>query len=66
LQVYLEEALRLALPRPGSLLRTVLPGGATMDGWFVPEGTSVGVSHYVLHRETLASPSSGQFRPGRL
>lgn len=65
LHACVEEALRLAPPKPSSLPRTVLPGGAMIDGRFVPGGTTVGVSHYVLHRDPSVFASPNQFIPER-
>jgi len=65
LDACIDESLRLAPPKPGSLPRVVLPGGTTIDGRFVPGGTTVGVSHYVIHRDGDVFERPHEFVPDR-
>jgi cytochrome P450 len=65
LHACIEESLRLAPPKPGSLPRIVLPGGTKIDGHYIPAGTTVGVSHYVIHRNADIFPEPNTFRPER-
>lgn len=60
LKACIEEAMRLSPPVPTLLDRKVLPGGAEIDGTFVPEGISVGVPIYTLHHnpEYFEKPNS--------
>lgn len=46
LEAVLTESLRLYPPVAGTLPRQVPAGGETIDGGFVPAGTSVGVNHF--------------------
>lgn len=67
LEAVIREALRLV---PGNLFpqeRYVPAGGLTLpDGQFVPEGTVVGFSAYVMHRnKTVWGEDAEQFRPER-
>lgn len=65
LHACIEESLRLAPPKPGSLPRIVLPGGTEIEGQHIPAGTTVGVSHYVIHRNADIFPEPSMFRPER-
>ncbi|KAF2185565.1 isotrichodermin C-15 hydroxylase [Zopfia rhizophila CBS 207.26] len=65
LHACIEESLRIAPPKPGSLPRIVLPGGTEIDGHHIPAGTTVGVSHYVIHRNPDVFPQPNSFRPER-
>lgn len=67
LEAVVREALRLV---PGNLFpqeRYVPAGGLTLpDGRFVPEGTAVGFSAYVTHRNKATwGEDAGEFRPER-
>ncbi|OJD29667.1 cytochrome p450 family protein [Diplodia corticola] len=67
LQAVVYEALRLH-PVVGSLLARVVPaGGLSFDGGcFVPAGTEVGTSAWVIHRdESIFGPDADAFRPER-
>ena len=57
LRATIEETLRLYGAAPGSLPRMVPPGGATMGGVFLPEGTTVSTQAYSLHRDPNLFPS---------
>ncbi|KAL8276727.1 hypothetical protein RQP46_010906 [Phenoliferia psychrophenolica] len=65
-QACLKEALRLH-PAVQSVLPRVVPsGGAVLCGRFLPAGTEVGISPYVLHRQPSAfGPDALLFRPER-
>jgi cytochrome P450 len=65
LNACIDESLRLAPPKPGSLPRIVLSGGTEIDGEYIPAGTTVGVSHYVIHRNADIFDSPSEFRPER-
>jgi cytochrome P450 len=65
LHACIEEALRLAPPKPGGLPRIVLPGGTHIDGHYIPAGTTVGVSHYVIHRDPNVFSNPNEFIPER-
>lgn len=60
-----EETLRLCPAKPGSLPREVLSGGTEIDGHHVPEGTTVGISHYVVHHDPETFPQPWEYRPER-
>ncbi|AEO65383.1 uncharacterized protein THITE_2143111 [Thermothielavioides terrestris NRRL 8126] len=65
LEATLNEALRLFPPSPASQQRIVPPGGATIDGYYVPEGTTVGVSPWAATRSRLNFHEPDEFRPER-
>lgn len=50
LDAVVKEALRLAPPIPMSLPRYVPPGGWTIGGYYIPEGTIVSCQPYSVHR----------------
>jgi cytochrome P450 len=60
LNAALEETLRVYPPVPAMTPRVVPPGGAVIDGTFIPEGTSVSGHHYsTYHAEAhFAEPDS--------
>ncbi|KAI1079575.1 cytochrome P450 [Whalleya microplaca] len=66
LQAVLYEALRL-FPAVGGLLdRDVPPGGMTIDRHFIPAGTVVGTSAWVMHRiPEIWGSDAEEFRPER-
>ncbi|KAL0254661.1 hypothetical protein SLS55_010141 [Diplodia seriata] len=51
LNAIINETLRLYCAVPGSLPRVVPAGGATIGGYFIPEGTTVSTQAYTLHRD---------------
>jgi cytochrome P450 len=53
----IDEALRLYGAAPGLLPRTVPEGGATLEGHFVPAGTTVTTQAYTLHRDPEIFPN---------
>ncbi|MCJ1309092.1 hypothetical protein MMC25_002747 [Agyrium rufum] len=65
LRAVLDEAMRLSPPVLALLPRRILPGGMTIDGHHYPEGTVVGVSAYVLHRNPEYFPEPARFIPER-
>jgi cytochrome P450 len=67
LRACIEEALRMSPPIASSLWREVSPGtgGLNIDGLYVPEGTEVGVSSYVIHHNEEYFPDSFTFNPER-
>ncbi|KAI1383967.1 cytochrome P450 [Hypoxylon trugodes] len=66
LQAVIHEAMRL-YPSTGDILdRDVPEGGMTIDGHFVPAGTVVGSSPWVIHRSAdIWGPDVDEFRPER-
>lgn len=50
LNAVIDETLRLYGAAPGNLPRTAPLGGATLGGYFIPEGTIVSSQAYTLHR----------------
>ncbi|KAI4158968.1 MAG: hypothetical protein LQ342_007002 [Letrouitia transgressa] len=60
-----KEGLRLAVPLPGRLPRSVPPTGYTFDGYALPSGTSVGVPMYEIHLNPSTFPEPTEFLPER-
>jgi cytochrome P450 len=60
-----DEAMRLSPPVASILPRTAGPGGIVVDSEFFPEGTTLGVPHYVLHRDPNTFPEPHSFIPER-
>ncbi|KAI0469875.1 cytochrome P450 [Xylariaceae sp. FL0804] len=65
LAAVIEEALRLYGAAPGALPRSVPKGGATLAGFFVPEGTTVSTQAYTLHRDPNLFAEPERFMPER-
>ena len=65
LNACVEETLRLSPVVPAQLPREVMKGGMVIEGQFVPEGTVVGVSAYVVHHNKDTFPEPWSFRPER-
>ncbi|KAK2026302.1 cytochrome P450 [Colletotrichum zoysiae] len=61
LNAVIDETLRLYGAAPGSLPRSVPPGGATLGGSFIPEGTVVETQAYTLHRNPDVFPDPLRF-----
>ena len=61
----LNEAMRMSPPGPSEFPREVLPGGCTVDGFFCPEGTILGVSYWALNRNEKYFPDCNKYRPER-
>jgi cytochrome P450 len=60
-----DESLRLSPPVPSQMHREVLNGGITVDGKYIPQGTLVGVSPYVIHHNPEYYPEPFAFLPER-
>lgn len=65
LEATLKEALRLFPPSPASQQRIVPHGGATIDGHYVPAGTTVAVSPWSSTHSRLNFHDPDSFRPER-
>jgi cytochrome P450 len=65
LRACIDEALRMAPPIPGLLLRTVMEGGMMIDGRYIPEGVNVGVSAYSIMHNPKYFPEPFIFKPER-
>ncbi|KAM6478246.1 benzoate 4-monooxygenase cytochrome P450 [Trichoderma sp. SZMC 28011] len=65
LTAVIKESLRLAYGVIGRLPRVVPAGGATFNGYFLPAGTTVGMSSWMMHRTTSAFPDPDKFDPER-
>ncbi|KAL7949968.1 cytochrome P450 [Trichoderma barbatum] len=65
-QACISEAMRYH-PTTGTTLPRVVPkGGAEIDGYFLPEGTTVGISPWVLHRDkSIFGHDADEYRPER-
>ncbi|KAK1963578.1 averantin oxidoreductase [Colletotrichum sublineola] len=61
----IEEALRVYPPAPSPHTRIVPAGGATVDGEFLPEGTSVGIPHYAASHSPANWTLPEEFIPER-
>lgn len=62
----IQEGLRCYPAIPMSLPRVVPPGGRTVDGFFIPEGTIVSSQAYSVHRHNDAVfPNPDVFDPER-
>jgi len=61
----INEALRLCSPAGGSQQRVVPPGGATIDGHYVPAGITVAVSQWAAGHSALNFCEADKFRPER-
>ena len=65
LDATIHEALRLFPPSAASQQRIVPPGGATIDGYYVPAGKTVAVSPWASTRSRLNFHEPDMFRPQR-
>ena len=65
LNACLEEGLRIHPPVPTGLLRTVPKGGDTIDGLWVPEGTSVAVGSWAASHNPANFRDCDDFVPER-
>lgn len=65
LRACIDEAMRLSPSVGGLLPREVLPGGATVDGHFVPTGAVVGVPHYTIHHNADIYAAPFRYVPER-
>ncbi|KAG5659484.1 hypothetical protein KAF25_002043 [Fusarium avenaceum] len=65
LAAVLEEGLRLYSPAVPGFPRRVPEGGASIDGEYVPGGTSVAVNHYAAYHSPLNFTRPQEFIPER-
>ncbi|KAM5436431.1 hypothetical protein MferCBS31731_005922 [Microsporum ferrugineum] len=65
LRACIDETLRLSPSILSGLMVEALPGGITVDGNYFTEGTTLGVSPYVIHRNAEYFSSPYEFRPER-
>jgi len=65
LNATMQETLRVYCAVPGTLPRVVPEGGATIGGYFIPEGTTVGTQAYTMHRKPEIFPDPYIFKPER-
>ncbi|KAK7992983.1 hypothetical protein PG988_001777 [Apiospora saccharicola] len=65
LEATIHEALRLFPPSPASQQRVVPRGGATIDGHYVPAGTTVAVPPWVSTHSDVHFHEPNAFRPQR-
>ncbi|KAG8526297.1 uncharacterized protein KY384_000290 [Bacidia gigantensis] len=66
LRACIDEALRLAHPGPSEMPRRVLQGGASIDGVYVPEGTTVGFAGWASgHDRGTYGDDFAVYRPER-
>ena len=66
LQSVIKEGLRIRSPAGGAFFKTVPRGGDVLGGYFLPEGTEVGVSHLsFLHSKQIFGDDAEVFRPER-
>ncbi|RSM20901.1 hypothetical protein CDV31_000272 [Fusarium ambrosium] len=65
LRACIDEAMRLSPSVGGITPREVLPGGITVEGRPIPEGTVVGVPHYAIHHNESYFPSPYEYMPER-
>jgi len=66
LHATISEALRLFSPAPANQQRIVPPGGATIDGYYVPAGTTVAVAPWAAVNSPLNFTEPQKFVPERL
>lgn len=57
--------MRLVPAVPNGSPRCVLPGGLTVDGQYIPEGTIIATSLYVMIRKKEYFHDADEFQPGR-
>lgn len=65
LNACIDEAMRITPPVPGPLDRVVLPGGLTIDGEHIPQGTTIGVGTYTIHHDAQYFPDPYSYVPER-
>ncbi|KAK0618676.1 Benzoate 4-monooxygenase, partial [Lasiodiplodia hormozganensis] len=65
LRACLDESLRIIPPVSAGLSRTIPPEGMTIDGHWIPGGTSVAVAAYTAHRNPSVFPQPEEYRPDR-
>lgn len=65
IEAVFQEAMRLYPPVSITMPRRVPEGGETIDGRFVPAGTTVGVNHLSCYRSSCNFEDAMSFRPER-
>ncbi|KAL4933240.1 cytochrome P450, partial [Aspergillus undulatus] len=65
LNAVIKETLRLYGAAPGSLPRSVPAGGATLAGYFIPEGVTVSTQSWTVHRDESIYPNPDEFDVSR-
>lgn len=65
LDAVIHESLRWRPPVPMTLFRVVPAGGARIDGFEIPAGTTVGCQAYSLYRKEDVFPDPDRFEPER-
>jgi cytochrome P450 len=65
LRACIDEAMRMSPSVGGIPPREVLPGGITVDGEFIPEGTVIGTPHYTIHHNPAYYPEPFTYTPER-
>lgn len=65
LRACMDETMRIVPAGPAELPRIVLTGGISIDGDYVPEGVTVGVSHWSFYRNEKYFPDPDVYRPER-
>jgi cytochrome P450 len=65
LDAVLQETLRLHAGNPARLPRVVPQGGITLEGHFIPNGTTVSSNAYCLHRNERLFPQPEEWIPER-
>ncbi|RFU28638.1 hypothetical protein B7463_g7707, partial [Scytalidium lignicola] len=65
LRACIDEVLRLSPPVGSALWREVRPGGAVVDGHFIPAGCDVGTPIYSIHHNASYYPDPFTFLPER-
>lgn len=61
LNAVIDETLRLFCAAPATLPRVTPPNGATLGGYFIPEGAIVGTQAYSIHRDAALWPNAEVF-----
>ncbi|KEY73162.1 hypothetical protein S7711_04128 [Stachybotrys chartarum IBT 7711] len=66
LQAIIKEGLRIRPAASGAFFKAVPPGGDTIDGKFLPEGTQVGSSSFAIHHsKEIFGEDAETFNPER-
>lgn len=65
LHACINETMRLVPAVPNGSPRCVLPGGLAVDDQYIPEGTNISTSLYVMMRKQEYFHDADEFRPGR-
>lgn len=65
LRACIDESMRMAPPIASALFREVEPGGALVDGKFLPTGCDIGTCIYSIHHNPAYYPNPFVFSPER-